>query len=105
MNTLHELVADKLEQADPTARAALVRIPLDNIARWLANGHSAPHRLEEWRHILGRALESPEGFRELLTVLRDPAEDAAHLRSFDPFPGVLTTLERRRILLQCAYSH
>jgi hypothetical protein len=105
MKTLHELVADKLEQADPTTRAALVRIPLENIDRWLANGHTAPHRLEQWREILRRALESAEGFQELLTVLRDAGEEAAHLRSFDPFPGVLTTLERRKILLQCAYAH
>ena len=44
MKTLHDLVADKLEQADPAARAALLRIPLDNIDRWLANGHTAAHR-------------------------------------------------------------
>jgi len=105
MTTLHQLVADKLERADAAARARLLRIPLDNIDRWLANGHTAPHRLEQWRRILQPALESAEGFRELLTVLRDPGEEATHLRSFDPFPGVLTTLERRTILLQCAYAH
>jgi len=105
MKTLHELVADKLEQADPASRAGLLRIPLENIDRWLANGHTAPHRLEQWREILRRAMESAEGFQELLKVLRDPGEEAVHLRSFDPFPGVLTTLERRKILLQCAYAH
>ena len=41
MNTLHELVADKLDQAEPAARQALLRIPLDNIERWLANGYYA----------------------------------------------------------------
>ena len=105
MKTLHELVAEKLEQADRATRAALLRIPLENIDRWLANGHSAPHRLEQWRLILRRALESAQGFQELLTVLRDPGQEATHLRSFDPFPGVLTTLERRKSLLQCAYAH
>ena len=105
MKTLHDLVADKLEQAEPAARAALLRIPLDNIDRWLANGHTAPHRLEQWRQILVRAQESLEGFTELLHLLRDQSESATHLKSFDPFPGVLTTLERRELLLQCAYAH
>ena len=105
MKTLHDLVADKLEQADPPARATLLSIPLDNIERWLASGHTAPHRLEQWRQILSRAQQSPAGFAELLQLLRDPGESATHLKSFDPFPGVLTTLERREILLQCAYAH
>lgn len=105
MKTLHDLVADKLEQAQPADRAALLRIPLDNIDRWLANGHTAPHRLEQWRQILLRAQETPEGFAGLLQLLRDQSESARHLKSFDPFPGVLTTLERRAILLQCAYAH
>ena len=58
MKTLHDLVADKIER-DP----ALLRVPLENIDRWLANGHTAPHRLEQWRQIILRAQESPEGFR------------------------------------------
>ena len=105
MKTLHELVADKLEQADPTTRAQLLRIPLDNIDRWLANGHTAPHRLEQWRRMIVHAQQSPEGFAELLQVLGDQSESAIHLKSFDPFPGVLTTIERRPFLLQCAYAH
>ena len=52
---LHEMVADKLERADPASREALLRIPLENIDRWLANGHTAPHRLEQWRQIILRA--------------------------------------------------
>ncbi|MHB9007274.1 MAG: hypothetical protein ACYDC1_10130 [Limisphaerales bacterium] len=105
MKTLHDLVADKLEQADPANRTALLRIPLDNIDRWLANGHSAPHRLEHWRRILLNAQATPEGFGALLQLLRDRNEEAVHLKSFDPFAGVLTSLERRQILLQCAYAH
>jgi hypothetical protein len=105
MKTLHELVADKLERAEPATRAALLRVPLENIDRWLANGHTAPHRLEKWRQILVRGQESPEGFAELLQVLRDRGESATHLKSFDPFPGVLTTLERREHLRECAYAH
>ncbi|MBM3881224.1 MAG: hypothetical protein FJ387_16125 [Verrucomicrobia bacterium] len=105
MKTLHDLVADKLERADLASRDALLRIPLDNIDRWLANGHTAPQRLEQWRQILLRAQQSPDGFQALLTLLRDRSEIATHLKSFDPFPGVLTTLERREYLLQCAYAH
>ncbi len=100
MKTLHDLVADKIER-DPS----LLRIPLENIDRWLAHGHSAPHRLEQWRQIILRAQESSDKFQELLALLRDGSEQAVHFKSFDPFPGVLTTMERRRILLECAYAH
>ena len=102
---MHDLVADKLERANSETRAALLRIPFDNIDRWLANGHTAPHRLEQWRQIIHRAQTSTEGFQELITLLHDPREEAIHLKSFDPFPGVLSTLERREFLLQCAYAH
>ncbi len=105
MATLHELVADKLERADAVTRTELLQIPLQNIDRWLANGHTAPHRLEQWRQILIRAEQSEAGFEALLALLRDHSDAATHLKSFDPFPGVLTTLERRRHLLQCAYAH
>jgi hypothetical protein len=103
MKTLHELVADKLDQADPVSRAALLRIPLENIDRWLANGHTAPHRLEQWRQLLLRAQASPEGFLELLRVLRDDSEPAQRLRDFAPFAGVLTLAERRQAVSECAY--
>ncbi|GDY23385.1 hypothetical protein LBMAG56_47320 [Verrucomicrobiota bacterium] len=105
MKTLHDLVADKLGQADPAARAALLRIPLENIDRWLANGHTAPHRLEQWREILVRAQLSPEGFAELLELLRDRREAAIHLKIFGPFAGVLTTLERRGAVSEHAYHY
>ena len=103
MKTLHGLVADKLEQADPAGRAALLRIPLDNIERWLANGHTAPHRLEQWREIILRAQSSAEGFEELLTLLRDPGQPARRLRDFAPFAGALTLDERRQAVSECAY--
>jgi len=103
VKTLHELAADKLERADPAARAALLGIPLENIDRWLANGHTAPHRLEQWRQILLRAQASPEGFLELLRVLRDDSEPAQRLRDFAPFAGVLTLGERRQAVSECAY--
>ena len=98
--TLHDLVADKLERD-----RSLLRVPLENIDRWLAQDHTAPHRLEQWRQMLLRAQESEDGFQDLLQLLRDRSEAAVHLKSFDPFPGVLTTLERREVILECAYAH
>ena len=98
MKSLHDLVAEKLER-DPS----LLRIPLENIERWLANGHSAPHRLEQWRQIIFRAQQSSEGFQELLSLLRDRSEAAQRLRGFAPFSGVLTAEERRGAQAECAY--
>ncbi|MCI0535809.1 MAG: hypothetical protein L0Z50_11345 [Verrucomicrobiales bacterium] len=100
MKSLQDLVADKIEN-DST----LLRIPLDNIDRWIANGHTAPHRLEQWRQIIHRAQQSPEGLQELLTLLRDRSAATERLRDFAPFAGVLTAAERAVIIRQCAYSH
>lgn len=104
MKTLHDLVADKLEQADPATRAALLRIPLENIDRWLANGHTAPHRLEQWRQSILDARESPEGFEALLRLLHDRGGDNARLLEFAPFAGVLTRQERHQATPECAYN-
>jgi hypothetical protein len=100
MKTLHELVADKVER-DPS----LLRIPLENIDRWLANGHTAPHRLEQWRQIILRAQGTAEGLQELLKLLREQNPATERLREFSPFAGVLTALERRAVIRQCVYSH
>jgi hypothetical protein len=98
--TLHDLVADKLER-----EPSLLRVPLENIDRWLANGHTAPHRLEQWRQIIVRAQASPEGFQELLALLHDRSEATERLRDFAPFAGVLTAAERLPVIRQCVYSH
>jgi hypothetical protein len=98
--TLHDLVADKLER-----EPSLLRVPLENIDRWLANGHPAPHRLEQWRQIIVRAQASPEGFQELLALLHDRSEATERLRDFAPFAGVLTAAERLPVIRQCVYSH
>ena len=103
--TLHDLVADKLERADPAAREALLRIPLDNIDRWIANGHTAPHRLEEWRQLILQAQQTPEAFNRLMGLLRDSSETTERTREFAPFAGVLTAAERAIVIRQCAYSH
>jgi hypothetical protein len=101
--TLHNLIADKLERADAGARETFLRIPLENIDRWLANGHTAPHRLEHWRQIIVHAQQSKRGFAELLVWLRDPNEPARRLRDFSPFAGILTRDERRQAEPECAY--
>jgi len=98
MKTLLELVADKLER-----EPALLRVPLENIDRWIANGHTAPHRLEEWRRILLRAGDSAEGFAELLGLLRSNDAAQERLKEFSPFAGVLTAAERRGARPTCAY--
>ena len=99
MKTLHELTADKLER-----EPSLLRISLENIDRWRANGNTAPHRLEQWRQIILRAQQSPEGLRELLALLRDRSEATERLRDFAPFAGVLTVRERRLAAPECAYN-
>lgn len=104
MKTLHELVADKLAQANPASRTALLQIPLDNIDRWLANGYTAPQRLDKWRQLLLRAQASPEGFQELLTLLSDPSESARRLKDFAPFAGALSWQERQAAIPECAYN-
>ena len=96
----YDAIADKIE-----ADRDLLDIPLANIERWLAQNHSAPHRLEQWRGIILEAKAGKEGLTRLLSILRDRSEEATHLRSFDPFPGILTRDERRRIIKQCAFSH
>ena len=100
MKALDRLVADKLERG-----RSLLRIPLENIARWLTQGHTAPHRLEEWRQIILRAQASEEGFQELTTLLRDHCPDAERLKEFGPFAGVLTAAERLTVIHECVYSH
>jgi len=97
---LFDLIADKIA-CDPK----LLRIPLENIERWIAADHSAPHRLRQWREIILNAEQSAEGLSSLLAVLRDQSESSVHLKSFDPFPGVLTTHERQDVLLRCGFAH
>lgn len=88
---LYSFMADKIE-ADP----ALLQIGLNNIARWLAQGHSAVKRLEAWRSMILAAQTSPEGMNKLLGLLRDPSPDAVLWKDFAPFPGVLTGEELDR---------
>ncbi|HCN29000.1 MAG TPA: hypothetical protein DIT64_09635 [Verrucomicrobiales bacterium] len=84
-------IAVKIE-ADPS----LLRIPLANIDRWLARGHSAVSRLEQWRAVLLSAMSSNDGLRSLLALLRDSSAEAVFFKEFSPFPGVLSSEELKR---------
>jgi hypothetical protein len=88
----YRLIADKIE-ADPS----LLDIPLANIARWLANGHSAVQRLEGWRRMILGAKASREGMARLLLILRDQEWESAMWKDFPPFPGILTNTELDRL--------
>ena len=94
------ILADKV-QADP----ALLQIARDNIVRWTEQGHSAPHRLNEWDRLLRAAQEDVEGMRHLLGVLLNPDATSQRLRDFSPFAGVLSREERRRTRELCGFRH
>lgn len=91
-------IADKIE-SDPT----LLAVPLANIDRWLAADHDSPHRLKQWREIILNAQKSTDSLSALLDLLRDDSEEARHIKSFSPFPGILTRTERD--ILSCGFSH
>ncbi len=88
----YRLIADKIE-TDPS----LLDIPLANIARWLANGHSAVKRLEGWRRMILDAKASQEGMDRLLFILRDQEWESVQWKDFSPFPGILTRIELDRL--------
>jgi hypothetical protein len=88
----YRLIADKIE-ADPS----LLDIPLANIARWLANGHTAIKRLEGWRTMILDAKSSREGLEKLLFILRDQEWESVMWKGYSPFPGVLTKSERETL--------
>lgn len=88
----YRLIADKVE-ADPS----LLDIPLANIARWLANGHTAVKRLEGWRSMILDAKASHQGMEKLLFILRDQEWESLMWKGYSPFPGVLTKSERETL--------
>ena len=98
---LGRAVADRLEQ-DPS----LLRIPLENIDRWLARGVlSNPRSFLRWSELLENARSDASAFRRVLGLLRSDTEEARRWRDFSPFAGVLSSAERRKIIRQCSYSH
>jgi len=87
----YRLIADKIE-ADPS----LLDIPLANIARWLANGHSAVQRLEGWRAMLLEAKASRAGLQKEPDILRDEGREARTGKGSSPLPGILPKEELAR---------
>lgn len=86
------LIADKIE-GDPT----LLEIPLANIERWLANGHSAKTRLEGWRTMILDARANDGGMEKLLFILRDQEWKSVQWKGYSPFPGILSKDEVKRL--------
>ncbi|MEO7317631.1 MAG: hypothetical protein ABIZ56_01445 [Chthoniobacteraceae bacterium] len=83
-----ERIAMKIE-----ANPELLEIPLANIARWLAQGHSARKRLEGWRGMIAAARQSGDGMKTLLALLRADSSEAIEWKGFSPFAGILTPEE------------
>ena len=80
-----ERIAEKIGR-----EPGLLEIPLANIARWLAQGHSARERLEGWRSMLVQARDSSEALARLAALLRNDSAEAEQWKAFSPFAGVLT---------------
>jgi hypothetical protein len=95
-----ELLAAKVER-DP----AVLQIALENIARWRRDGHSAPHRLDEWRSLITASQSNAAGRQELLRLLRATDTASVRLKEFNPFAGLLTREERRQARELCGYRH
>lgn len=86
------LIADKIE-----AEPALLEIPLANITRWLAQGHSARTRLEGWRSMILDAQAGEPGMARLLFLLRDQDWESVLWKGYSPFPGILTKEEIKKL--------
>jgi hypothetical protein len=94
-------VADELERD-----RELLRIPLENISRWLSRGViSSPAWFERWRVLLEEALRNDEAFHRVLVLLRTDTAEARRWRDFSPFAGVLSATKRRELIRECKYSH
>ena len=94
------LLARKIEQ-----NPSLLDTVMCTIDRWLAEEHSASHRLVQWRQLVLAAQRQPAALSALLRILtsEDPAD--SRLRDFNPFPGILTREERRQTRELCGYRH
>ena len=86
------LIADVVDN-----EPARLQVALDNIDRWLGNGHWAKKRLGQWREVIAAAMLTRGGMEHLQRLLRDDGEDARFLKGFAPFPGLLTKEERATI--------
>lgn len=97
---MFHLIADKIERD-----SAWLQTGLDNIARWIRNGSTQQEKLREWERMILAARDSADGMEALQRALREDSERADFFRNFAPFAGVLTTAERRPLILKCSFSH
>jgi len=92
------LIADKIERAP-----RLLEIPLETVRRWSESRRDGIDMLEEWRRRIEAAQSDPAALDRLLALLRSDDEQSRHLKSYSPFPGILTSEEVDRFT--CAWRH
>lgn len=95
-----ERLARRVEQ-DPACLDAVMQ----TLGRWLAEGHSAPHRLTQWQRLVRAARQGHEGMQALLHVMTSDDPVNVRMRDFSPFAGILTREERRKTRDLCGYRH
>lgn len=84
---MHAVIAAKIAR-----RPELLAKPRRNLERWSTRyGKDLPRWMVEWQHTLERP------WPEIAALITEPSENAARLRQFSPFAGVLTAGERRRV--------
>jgi hypothetical protein len=84
---MHAVIAQKIDR-DP----GLMDIPRRNLARWTARWNGSPPAwLQQWQQIL------TQPWPVVAALITELSERATRLRQSSPFPGVLTSLERKRI--------
>jgi hypothetical protein len=84
---MHAVIAQKINRD-----LSLLAIAHRNLSRWSARWtDESPPWLQEWRQIL------VQPWPQIAALITEPSENAARLRQSSPFPGVLTSAERKRI--------
>jgi hypothetical protein len=83
---LHAAVASKLE-----VDATVLALARQNVERW-SRVQGSP-AIAEWKRLLDE-----EPVSEIVRLLRATDDNAIRLRQSSPFAGVLSAVERRRIL-------
>ncbi|MGJ8634288.1 MAG: hypothetical protein ACSHX7_10240 [Luteolibacter sp.] len=65
-----------------------LRIPLENITRWLELGRVHPAPLHDWRARIHAAQTSKSSFDELINFIATPNHDSERIKSCSPFVGL-----------------
>jgi hypothetical protein len=65
-----------------------LRIPLENIERWIKSGRLHPAPLIDWRERILAARESPVAFDKFIAFLAEPNHDSERIKSCSPFVGL-----------------